>query len=68
MRKTFASKGLRCVADFRDSLQSEKSRKKIVCIKKMYKINHAGTSLLTSISFIVSFNKAGAFWFVLEEA
>ena len=38
------------------------SRKKIVCTKKVYEMNHVETSLwISSISFIISFNKVGNF-------
>ena len=38
------------------------SRKKIVCTKKVYEVNHVETSLwISSIYFIISFNKVGNF-------
>ena len=58
-------KGLRQVADVCPAPQSGMSRKKIVCIEKVYKINHAETNLsISSVSFIIHFTKAGAVFFM----
>ena len=57
---TIGSKRLRHTAYNCLLPQSATSRKKIVCTKKFYEINDAETSLwISSISFVISFNKVG---------
>ena len=54
------SKGLRQIEDFYSLSQSGTSRKKIVCIKKVYEIDHVEICLLiSSISLTINLNKAG---------
>ena len=62
------SKGIRPIADVYLSPQSGVGKKKIVYTEKVSKINHAETGLwISSIYFIISFNKAIQFFYVLEE-
>ena len=59
---TIGSKRLRHTAYNCLLPQSATSRKKNVCTKKVYEINDAETSLwISSISFVISFNKVGKF-------
>ena len=54
------SKGLRQIEDFYSLSQSGTLRKKIVCTKKVYEIDHVEICLLiSSISLTINLNKAG---------
>ena len=56
------SKGLRHIEDFCASSQSGTSRKKIIYTKKVYETDYAEILLwISSIYFIINFNKAGKF-------
>ena len=57
-----SSKGLRDIEDFCASSQSGTSRKKTVYTKKVYETDYAEILLqISSIYFIINFNKAGKF-------
>ena len=63
------SKGLRPIKDFCPSSQSGTSRKKIVSTKKVYEIDHTETCLwISSISFILNFNKTSKYFYVVGVA
>ena len=54
------SKGLRQIEDFYSLSQSGTLRKKIVCTKKVYEIDHVEICLLiSSIYLTINLNKAG---------
>ena len=59
-RKKIGSEGLRHITDV--CPRSWILRRKIVCSKQVYEIDHAEISLsISAISFIISFSKAGEF-------
>ena len=56
------SKMLRHIPSAHPSLQSGTLRKKIICTKKVYEINHVEIMWISSITFLIGINKADKFF------